>query len=412
VLEGSYNVFQYIGDKDVRHEGFTLMASVVIGADAGLHRTDMSAEWSNSLRPRGRASRALVLAEEGRGRYALLIPGDARPIERKAADLAEEGYAVEVVGEDVYVYGGSGRGLMHGVYSLLEEDLGCRWYSPTSIDTPSLPRLSVRLVPREFVPALELRDPHIRKLHDPTCSLRNRTNTPHARIPIAWGGSLRYHHMGHTDAAYFPTEQYSAEHAGYYALVNDKRQPSQLCHTNEDVIRLSIQKTRGIFRSRPAVLIAAIGPNDGRGFCGCPDCRKLDEENGGRLGSYFRFVDRIAQDVKRKFLDHRLICLAYLDQARPPTHLRVDDAAIVQLGTDSHAWKYQFCFAWESEESQAILKAWEAAGATVFIWDYTTDYVHYLLPMPNWQVVAENTRFYIRHGVAGLMYESEMNDIA
>ena len=42
--------------------------------------------------------------------------------------------------------------------------------------------------------------------------------------------------------------------------------------------------------------------------------------------------------------------------------------------------------------------------------DYTTDYIHYLTPMANWQVVAGNTRFNIKNGVNGIMLESESND--
>jgi len=457
VLRGGYSVFQYIEDKDVRYEGFTIVASVTIDADLAVHRTDMPDAWRNALKPRGRPAPALTFAEGGRAAYSLVIPRDAQRIEEKAAadlrhflklisgadfpvvredarpsgpclslgrtellaesrakwetaDLGAEGYALEVIGGNVYLYGGRGRGLLHGVYSLLEEDLGCRWYSTSSVDTPSLPRLAVSLTPRKVVPRLELRDPYILKLHDPAWSLHNKTNTPHARIPMAWGGSIRYHHMGHTYAAYFPTERYFAEHPEYYALVNGKRQPSQLCHTNEDVIRLSVEKTCEIFRNHPEVTITAIGPNDGRGFCDCPNCRKLDEENGGRSGSFFHFVNRIAAGVKQEFPDNHLISLAYLDYARPPTRLKVDDYIIIQLCTDSHAWKYQFCFLWESEEFQSVLKAWEAVHAKVFIWDYTTDYVHYLVPLANWPVVTENTRFLLRHGVAGIMYESELND--
>ncbi|NPV46383.1 MAG: DUF4838 domain-containing protein [Armatimonadetes bacterium] len=459
-LKGSCNVFMYIEDKDVKYEGFTVMGSVGIEGDTAVHRTDMPAAWRNALRPQGGAAEPLLLADRGEARYRLLIPADARRIEQKAAadlahylglitgaqfpvvtegqagrgdspvislgrtgllansrcawknaDLAAEGYALEVVGGNVYLYGGSGRGLMHGVYALLEEDLGCRWYSLTSVDTPRQRRLTVSLVPRKYVPPLELRDPYILKMHEPNWSLHNRTNTPHARVPMAWGGSLRYHLMGHTYAWYFPTEQYFAEHPEYYALVNGKRQPSQLCHTNEDVIRISIEKTCEIFRNHPEVTITAIGPNDGRGFCDCPGCKRLDDENGGRSGSFFYMVNRIAEGVKKEFPDHHLISLAYLDYARPPTNLKVDPYIIIQLCTDSHAWKYQFCYQRESREFQELLRAWQATGAKVFVWDYTTDYVHYLLPMPNWQVVAENTRFMVRHGVAGIMYESEGNDV-
>ena len=345
----------------------------------------------------------------------LISIGRTRLLERSAskwkhADLAAEGYAIEVLGKNVYLYGGSGRGLMHGVYSLLEEDLGCRWYSTSSIDTPRTETFSVSLVSRKFVPVLELRDPYICKMWDSNWSLRNKTNTPQARVPPAWGGSIRYHYMGHTSGFYFPTEEYFAKHPEYYALVNGKRQPSQLCNTNADVIRLSIEKTCQIFRDHPEVTITAIGPNDGRGFCDCPHCKKLNDENGGRAGSFFYHVNRIAEGVKKEFPNHHLISLAYLDYAKPPTKLKVDPYIIIQLCTDSHAWMYQFCFVWESEEFQKMIKAWHAAKANIYIWDYTTDYVHFLVPMANWPVVADNTRFNIKNGATGVMYESDVND--
>ena len=458
VLKGAYNVFLYIEDSAGNYDGFDNVGTIIIDKDSAVHRTDMPKQWENTLKPTGKASAPLALADNGKAEYSLVVPETAKEIETKAArdlaryfklisgadfavvgedaaakgspffsigrtqlleqaksnwknsDLAAEGYALEVVDKNVYLYGGSGRGLMHGVYSLLEEDLGCRWYSTSSIDTPHMKKLSVGFVSRKWVPVLEQRNPYIHKICDPTWSLRNKTNAPHARVPLAWGGSTRYHHMGHTYASYFPSKQYFVEHPEYYALVNGKRQTSQLCHTNQDVIRLSIQKTCKIFRDNPDVTITAIGPNDGRGFCDCPDCRKLDDENGGRAGSFFYHVNRIAQGVKKEFPDNHLISLAYLDYAKPPTKLKVDPYIIVQLCTDSHAWKYQFCFFTESEDYQRMLKAWHALNAKIYIWDYTTDYVHFLVPMANWPVVADNTRFNIANGATGIMYECESSD--
>ncbi|MEN6645112.1 MAG: DUF4838 domain-containing protein [Armatimonadia bacterium] len=456
-LRGMCNVYMYIADKDVKYEGFTQMGAVAIDTDAEVTRTDMPAQWRNALQPPGTASAPLTLATDGHARYNVLLPPQPSVIEAKAAselcqalrlitgadfatvnegdavtglfisvgrtrklagsaakwkgaDLAAEGYGLEVVGPDLYLYGGSGRGLLNAVYALLEEDLGCRWYDTGSVDVQRRPALTAAIVSRKVVPALQLRDPYILSMHDPNWSLHNRTNTPHARIPQAWGGSLRYFHMGHTYAAYFPSGSYFKEHPEYYSLVNGKRQPSQLCQTNEDVIRLSIEKTCQIFRDHPDVTITAIGPNDGRGFCDCPNCRKLNDENGGRSGSYFYFLNRIAAGVKKEFPNNHIISLAYLDYAPPPTKFEVDPYIIIQLCTDSHAWKYQFCRLDESQDFQKIIKAWEPRHNLIYVWDYTTDYVHYPVPMANWQVVAANTRFLVQHGVDGIMYESEAND--
>ena len=460
ILKGLCNVFLYVEDKNRCHDGFNNVGAIIIDTDAAIYRTDMPKQWENTLKPTGKASENLLLADGGKTDYIVAIPKNAKEIETKAArdiaqyfklisgaafsivsedspaakdrpfvsigrtqlleqsacnwkntKLAAEAYAIEVVGKNVFIYGSVGRGLMHGVYSLLEEDLGCRWYSPNSVDTPKMEKFAVRLVSRNFTPVLELRDPHIYKIQDSNWSLRNKTNTPLSQVPMVWGGSIRYHYMGHTYAIYFPTQEYFAQHPEYYALVNGKRQPSQLCHTNEDVIRLSIEKTCKIFRDNPAVTVTAIGPNDGRGFCDCPNCKKLDDENGGRAGSFFYHVNRIAEGVKKEFPNNHLISLAYLDYAKPPVKLKVDPYIIIQLCTDSHAWKYQFCNIWESEEFQNWLKAWHAVNAKIYIWDYTTDYVHFLVPMANWAVVADNTRFNIKNGATGIMYESEANDI-
>jgi hypothetical protein len=85
VLKGVYNVYLYIEDKDVNHDGFTILGAVTIDKDAGMHRTDMPTSWLNSLKPKGKPAAELTLADNRRARYILAIPHDARRIEKKAA---------------------------------------------------------------------------------------------------------------------------------------------------------------------------------------------------------------------------------------------------------------------------------------------------------------------------------------
>jgi hypothetical protein len=51
------------------------------------------------------------------------------------------------------------------------------------------------------------------------------------------------------------------------------------------------------------------------------------------------------------------------------------------------------------------MKAWAAIGATMHIWDYTTNFSHYSLPMPNMQVVTPDIRWYIEHNARGVMLQ-------
>lgn len=38
----------------------------------------------------------------------------------------------------------------------------------------------------------------------------------------------------------------------------------------------------------------------------------------------------------------------------------------------------------------------------LYVWDYTTDFSHYVLPHPNWFVLGANVRLFQAYGVKGL----------
>ena len=93
-------------------------------------------------------------------------------------ELADEGYAIDEKDGNLFLLGGATRGPINAVYALLEEDLGCRWYSRFSQTIPNMPTLKFRPAKRSYVPVLEIRDPFYWEAFDGTWSLRNRTNSP------------------------------------------------------------------------------------------------------------------------------------------------------------------------------------------------------------------------------------------
>lgn len=180
-------------------------------------------KWVNALKPQGIPAKALKLATDGKTDYVILLPLKPTSQEDKAAadlamwlkemtgaefpiiketnkaqcpaqiisigrtraaftsglsdsNLGREGYKIVVRGDQLFLLGGTVRGPINAVYALLEEDLGCRWYTRDSATIPHIPNLVVRPVPRRFVPTLEIRDPFYWDSFDGTWSLRNRTN--------------------------------------------------------------------------------------------------------------------------------------------------------------------------------------------------------------------------------------------
>jgi hypothetical protein len=59
----------------------------------------------------------------------------------------------------------------------------------------------------------------------------------------------------------------------------------------------------------------------------------------------------------------------------------------------------------EDKSNQAFaddIRAWSKISNRLYIWDYVTNFGHYVQPHPNWFVLGPNVRFFHQHGVRGL----------
>ncbi len=417
-------------------------------------RTAPHPEWSNALHPRGSPGPELTLAENGDTRYTVLLPAQPTTMEVKAAldltewlhaitgaelpiasepdspggpvisigrtkrradarpagwdrDLGREGIGVGVAGRDLFLWGGTGRGFINAVYALLEEDLGCRWYARDTATIPKRPTLRFRPVPRTFVPVLEIRDPYYWDAFDAAWSLRNRTNAPSARVPDEFGGRMHYASgfFVHTFNRLVPREKYFKTHPEYFSEVGGKRVARQLCLTNPDVLRMAIARVREALRSDPTAQLISVSPNDGTGYCECAGCKAVDDAEGTHAGTLLGFVNAVADAIKDEFPRVKVSTLAYLGTVQPPKTVRPRENVVIRLCTDRHAWAHEFEFVTETREFSGAMKAWSRIGATIHIWDYTTNFSHYSLPFPNMPLVTQNLRWMLAHNARGVMLQ-------
>lgn len=433
----------------IRLATLTLIAAGIC-AGAGPHR-----EWKNALKPKGEPGPELALASGGRTDYTILLPSKPTAQDRKAADdlamwlkqmtgatfpivaegsgyrpsgreisvgftlalnranlpeedadLGNEGYAIAVKGKTLFLLGGRVRGPINAVYALLEEDLGCRWYDRVADATiPKITNLKFRPVPRQFKPILEIRDPFYWDAFDGTWSLRNRTNSPWAAIPEEFGGNVDYALFVHTYETLIPQSTYFKDHPEYYSELNGQRNPVQLCLTNPDVLRIVIEQVRKTLREKPHSEIISVSPNDATGYCECANCKAIDDAEGSQSGTLIKFCNAVADAVRKDYPRVKVSTLAYMGTFMPPKTVKPRDNVAIQLCTDSHAWSKPFLLVTETERFQTAMKAWAEIGATMHIWDYTTNFSHYSLPMPNMQVVTPDIRWYIEHNARGVMLQ-------
>jgi hypothetical protein len=437
------------------HSWVLLMLAAVLGLGASA-----AAEgWRNSLAPKGTAGPELLLAAGGATEYVIVVPAEPTSQDRKAAEdlaqwlgeitdatfpivpdtapkrsreisigrtnrlagarvpqagaeLGNEGYAIEVAGQRLFLLGGKLRGPIHAVYALLEEDLGCRWYARDGEDLPRRRTLRCAPVPRSFVPRLMIRDPFYWDAFDATWSLRNRTNAPSAPVPEEWGGHVDYDGLFvHTFNTLVPPGEYFEQHPEYFMLAGEQRSTQQLCLTNPDVVRIATENLLEILERSPATEIVEVSPNDGGQHCLCPECKRVDEENGSPSGTLITFVNQIAEAVEKVRPEVMVSTLAYLDTVDAPRVVRPRHNVAVRLCNDLHSWRYPFtCFATdtqpESVRYREAIVGWSRVCNNIHIWDYFVNFSHYSGPMPNMDLLAPSVDFYLEHNVTGIMMQA------
>jgi hypothetical protein len=397
-----------------------------------------SAEWHNALKPKGAPAAPLTLVKEGKAACSILLPATATPVERNAAaDLrhwireitgaalpitdkadtenvirlvtdpafAPEQYRIAAGDHSLTLTGSPGRGVMDAVYALLEEDLGCRWYTKTDTRLPHTPTLTVAPVPRMYAPQLKLRDPFYFVSFDPDWSLHNRTNAPDAKVPEGQGGHVDYGGLFvHTQHQLLSPDKYFKEHPEYYQMNPDgKRVPLQLCTTNPDVRRLVTEAVLDTLRKNPHTEVVSVSRLDIQQVCHCPDCEKLRKEEGSEMANQLLLVNQVADAVAKEFPGVMVDTLAYLETLPVPKTMRPHKNVIIRLCNDvAGAWSHPFTPA-EQTGTANYVAAWSKAHDKLSIWDYNVNFSHYLAPMPNIDVIAANIRYWARNKAWGVM---------
>jgi len=438
--------------------------------------------WRNSLAPKGEAARPLALSTEGKTDYVIVIPEAATIPETRAAselqlwlgeitgaDFAilsdaeptrerelcvgrtsrmtdaarerggqagEDGYAIVVEGERVFLLGAEPVGPMNAVFALLEEDLGVRWYEATpmagdgwdarirdmndALTAPEWrredfrvarrPTLRTGIVPRLRRPGVPVRELDFQITSMPW-GLRNRFNG-------GWAQQYSQHwymHGGgfcHTFHWLVPPTTHFDAHPEYFSLVDGKRQweNAQLCIPNPEVAEVAARTAIDALRSAgPTRRMLDVSAMDWAGHCECDNCKAIERETGAWSGVLLTFVNRIAELVEKEVPDATITTLSYWDSNRPPSSdIRARPNVAVRYCLDwgaSFTWPYHSFYDDKlAEEPPAPSNRrvaqrqswarWKEISPRMHLWMYPSQYRHTYAPMPNIRAIAENIRFF------------------
>lgn len=376
----------------------------------------------------GRALPILKDAETAGDKRSFFVIGKSRlltdcKINVDWEKLGKDGILIKASGPHLFLCGGQ-RGVLYACYSLLEDFLGLRWFSPDCRIYPREGVFDLASVEKLYTPILEFRDHDSFVLKaDPNFPVRNKLNGHRAAKPDEKrGGNVSYaKRSAHTFNDLVPVQEYFVEHPEYFSEVAGKRYSgryrgdsvvhAQLCLSNPAVEDLVVEGIKRWLMEYPGASIVSVTQNDGNGACECAKCKAVDEAEESHSGSLLRFVNRVAARVEPEFPNAAIDTFAYGYSRKPPKLTKPRSNVIVRLCNIecSFSTPLEAGITAENRKFCEDLRNWGKIASRLYVWTYVTNFRHYLLPHPNLRSLKPDIQFFIKNGVRGFFAAGNNN---
>jgi hypothetical protein len=280
-------------------------------------------------------------------------------------------------------------------YTLLDDYLGVKWLWPgaTGEYVPASPDAVIAPVDRRESPRFIIRSYSVGYGKYHTANFREDTRKWARRTRQGWVPKAAFGHSWY-DTFELKTGSVFKEHPEWFALVNGKRQPPQMCTTNPNVIA---QVVAAALASKND--IANISPSDGGGFCQCdettksedhkkanaPSCKSLDipgrlaydKKNPELSDRIFTYANAVAKAVAEKNPDKSVGMFAYTFYNNPPQKIaRLEPNLYLSFVSQAMALRDPIA----GDEWKQTIDGWHAKDARMILREGWGN--HYLLDLP------------------------------
>ncbi|MFC2125240.1 DUF4838 domain-containing protein [Bacteroidota bacterium] len=336
--------------------------------------------------------------------------GNAAPTE------LDESFRYCSYGPDILIYGGKHRGTMYGVMAFLENEFGCRWYTPSVSVIPRREEFSFAAFDHSEVPGIRVRNNFYFEAFESIWAARNRMNG--AMSSREQPGGIEGYWSVHTFSRLLPPSEFYNDHPEYYSLINNKRihEGEQLCLTNPDVLKIVTERIKKRMRESPEYLIYSVSQNDRDNPCQCNKCQAIVKKEGSESGVIIWFVNQVAEAVEKEFPDKFIGTLAYKYSRKPCKTIQPRHNVVVRLCSIECCFSHDIESCSRNKSFLQDLKGWSAMSQNLYIWDYVVYFQHYLMPYPNIRVLQPNIKTFQENNAIGIMeqadYESRGGEFA
>ena len=379
---------------------------IVVAADALPARRFAASELQLYLEKAAGVKLPIATAPAA-GKKAIFV-GDspaARQLGMSSDGLKPEGFLIKTAGDSLALIGkdtpGDPRsmhwrsapqtGTLYAVYDFLERCLGVRWFVPGPLGevVPKTAKVEVGEINLRDAPGFVSRDIGTPRgggnMEDNLWQRRNKAGhsliTEHSHN---WAYILPLPPSPKGWPAWMEPKQPRLDHPEYYAMVDGRRvlthavaldpiMSGQVCTGNPDVVNIFAEAAVEHLERNPDKTMFSVSPNDGGGFCECPECRALDVElfPSGRpvlTDRIFAFYNQIAGEVERRCPAKGLGCYAYSYFAAPPK--RVVPHRNLYIWNVHNGAGWTFADPKSREQGYADFRAWSKLSDNMFFYSY------------------------------------------
>ena len=347
--------------------------------------------------------------------------------------LAYDTIVIKQVGNSIVFSGHPVRGPLYAVNTFLEDELGCRWWTSDESFIPKREKVVADDFDRVYTPKLINREPYFVGIFGEKnfpFAVHMKCNGSSEKIPEEYGGYQSHLYFAHSFNQIIPMFEFE-EHPDWFPEINGVRQigvpqwwgtipeqykelfsrlkpeqissgGTQLCLTNEELFQEMLRRVLADIEKHPETSIVSISQNDWYGYCECEKCKAITDEEESLMGPYIRFVNRMAEEIEKVYPDVYVDTLAYQFTRKPPKLTRARDNVVIRLCSIECSFIQPLA---EGEQNTAFredIEGWARMADHLFVWDYTSDFANYLLPFPNWRVLADNINFFVNNHAIGV----------
>ena len=397
--------------------------SIILSKQASESEQWAAAELAGYLKQMSGAELEVVRADAAPARAIVLGDGPAARALGVSPDpnrLGTDGYAIKTVGDRIVIVGSRKCGTMYGAFTLLES-LGVRWWTPGETHVPQRNTVTLAPIDRLDVPRLKYRDLLFRQVWDEPGRIWMAHNKLNGLVnkgtPAKYGGQYEYAGggLGHTLMNLLTRHEITITPEMMSQDARGRRAPPgsrthQLCFSSNAAVEAMTQAAVAEYRARPDIHFVVVGQEDGYNYCRCETCQALAKAEESQAAPLLQFINRVAEAVEKQVPGAEIATNAYVWSRKPPRTVRPRDNVRIVLAT------YECGFAdplatstvQPNVEFRKDLEAWNRlAPDRLIIWDYVTNFTHYLMPHPNLDVLTPNVKYLADHGVVGMIPQGQ-----